>query len=67
MNGARAIPESLAQRRLLIGTLPGMAQENKRGLELPDPSCSRPAASGDALARDAAVAPDAARNTLPGN
>ncbi|WP_031501165.1 VirB4 family type IV secretion system protein [Bryobacter aggregatus] len=32
MNGARAIPESLTQRRLLIGTLPGMAQENKRDL-----------------------------------
>lgn len=32
MNGARAIPESLAQRRLFIGTLPGMAQENKREL-----------------------------------
>jgi type IV secretory pathway VirB4 component len=32
MNGARAIPESLAQRRLLITTLPGMAQENKRDL-----------------------------------
>ena len=30
MNGARAIPESLAQRRLFIGSLPGMAQENKR-------------------------------------
>ena len=32
MNGARAIPESLAQRRLFIGSLPGMAQENKREL-----------------------------------
>ncbi|MBX9601383.1 MAG: hypothetical protein K2X35_10270 [Bryobacteraceae bacterium] len=32
MNGARAIPESLAQRRLLIGSLPGMGQENKRDL-----------------------------------
>jgi type IV secretory pathway VirB4 component len=32
MNGARAIPESLAQRRLFIGTLPGMGQENKRDL-----------------------------------
>jgi type IV secretory pathway VirB4 component len=32
MNGARAIPESLAQRRLFIGTLPGVAQENKREL-----------------------------------
>ncbi|MBK7926018.1 MAG: hypothetical protein IPJ98_00575 [Bryobacterales bacterium] len=30
MNGARAIPESLAQRRLWFGSLPGMAQENKR-------------------------------------
>lgn len=34
MNGARAIPESLAQRRLFIGNLPGMGQENKR-----DQSC----------------------------
>lgn len=32
MNGARAIPETLAQRRLLIGTLPGMAGENRRDL-----------------------------------
>jgi type IV secretory pathway VirB4 component len=32
MNGARAIPESLAQRRLFIGSLPGMARENKREL-----------------------------------
>jgi len=32
MNGARAIPESLAQRRLFIGSLPGMSQENKRDL-----------------------------------
>jgi type IV secretory pathway VirB4 component len=32
MNGARAIPESLATRRLFIGSLPGMAQENKREL-----------------------------------
>lgn len=32
MNGARAIPESLAQRRLFIGSLPGMCQENKRDL-----------------------------------
>jgi type IV secretory pathway VirB4 component len=32
MNGARAIPESLAQRRLFIGGLPGMGQENKRDL-----------------------------------
>ena len=32
MNGARAIPESLAQRRLFIGNLPGMGQENKREL-----------------------------------
>jgi type IV secretory pathway VirB4 component len=32
MNGARAIPESLAQRRLFIGNLPGMGQENKRDL-----------------------------------
>ena len=34
MNGARAIPESLAQRRLFVGSLPGMGQENKR-----DSSC----------------------------
>ena len=32
MNGARAIPESLAQRRLFIGNLPGMGQDNKRDL-----------------------------------
>ncbi|HEU4635450.1 MAG TPA: hypothetical protein VFS41_04685, partial [Edaphobacter sp.] len=32
MNGARAIPESLAQRRLFIGSLPGMCRENKRDL-----------------------------------
>ncbi|MCW5979581.1 MAG: hypothetical protein KIT09_16000 [Bryobacteraceae bacterium] len=33
MNGARAIPETLAQRRLYIGSLPGMVRENKRELE----------------------------------
>lgn len=32
MNGARAIPESLAQRRLWVGSLPGMSQDNKRDL-----------------------------------
>jgi len=30
MNGARAIPESLAQRRLFLASLPGMAQPNQR-------------------------------------
>jgi type IV secretory pathway VirB4 component len=30
MNGARAIPESLAQRRLFLSSLPGMAQPNQR-------------------------------------
>jgi len=30
MNGARAIPESLAQRRLLLSSLPGMAGPNQR-------------------------------------
>lgn len=32
MNGARAIPESLAQRRLFLASLPGMAQPNQREL-----------------------------------
>src|SRR6516225_1267274 len=30
MNGARALPEDMAKRRLYISSLPGMAQENKR-------------------------------------
>ncbi len=30
MNGARAIPETLAQKRLFFGTLPGMAETTKR-------------------------------------
>src|ERR1051326_523951 len=30
MNGARALPESLAKRRLYINGLPGMTEENKR-------------------------------------
>ena len=33
MNGARAIPETLAQKRIFIGTLPGMAEETKREQE----------------------------------
>lgn len=33
MNGARGIPETLAQKRLFIGTLPGMAEETKREQE----------------------------------
>jgi type IV secretory pathway VirB4 component len=30
MNGARALPEDMAKRRLYIGSLPGLAEENKR-------------------------------------
>jgi type IV secretory pathway VirB4 component len=30
MNGARALPEDLAKRRLFISSLPGMTEENKR-------------------------------------
>ncbi|MBV9081054.1 MAG: hypothetical protein JOZ62_00140 [Acidobacteriaceae bacterium] len=30
MNGARALPEDLAKRRVYLGTLPGMAEANKR-------------------------------------
>jgi hypothetical protein len=30
MNGARALPEDLAKRRLYINSLPGMTEENKR-------------------------------------
>jgi hypothetical protein len=30
MNGARALPEDLAKRRLYISSLPGMTEENKR-------------------------------------
>ena len=33
MNGARGIPETLAQKRIYIGTLPGMSEETKRELE----------------------------------
>ena len=33
MNGARGIPETLAQKRLYIGMLPGMAEETKREQE----------------------------------
>ncbi len=33
MNGARAIPETLAQKRMFIGSLPGMAEETKREQE----------------------------------
>jgi type IV secretory pathway VirB4 component len=33
MNGARGIPETLAQKRIYIGTLPGMAEETKREQE----------------------------------
>ena len=34
MNGARGIPETLAQKRLFFGGLPAMAGENKRELDL---------------------------------
>src|SRR5437764_11272363 len=33
MNGGRAIPETLAQKRMFIGSLPGMAEETKREQE----------------------------------
>jgi type IV secretory pathway VirB4 component len=33
MNGGRAIPETLAQKRMFLGTLPGMAEETKREQE----------------------------------
>jgi hypothetical protein len=33
MNGARGIPETLAQKRMFIGTLPGMGEETKREQE----------------------------------
>src|SRR6266849_10997371 len=33
MNGGRAIPETLAQKRIFLGTLPGMAEETKREQE----------------------------------
>src|ERR1035441_4302000 len=33
MNGGRGIPETLAQKRIFIGTLPGLAEETKRELE----------------------------------
>jgi type IV secretory pathway VirB4 component len=33
MNGARGIPETLAQKRIYFGTLPGMAEETKREQE----------------------------------
>src|SRR5260370_583899 len=32
MNGARGIPETLAQKRIFIGTLPGLAEETNREL-----------------------------------
>ena len=33
MNGARGIPETLAQKRLFFGGLPAMAGENKREMD----------------------------------
>src|SRR5271169_6564808 len=33
MNGARGVPETLAQKRIYVGTLPGMAEETKREQE----------------------------------
>jgi hypothetical protein len=33
MNGARGVPETLAQKRIYIGTLPGMGEETKREKE----------------------------------
>jgi type IV secretory pathway VirB4 component len=34
MNGARGMVETLAQKRFFIGTLPGMAEENKREIDM---------------------------------
>jgi type IV secretory pathway VirB4 component len=34
MNGARGIPETLAQKRLFFSGLPGLAEENKREIEV---------------------------------
>jgi type IV secretory pathway VirB4 component len=34
MNGARGIPETLAQKRLFFSSLPGLAEENKRDIEV---------------------------------
>ena len=34
MNGARGIPEMLAQKRMFFGGLPAMAEENKREIDL---------------------------------
>jgi len=34
MNGARGIPETLAQKRLFFAGLPGLAEENKREIEV---------------------------------
>jgi hypothetical protein len=31
MNGSRRVPEDLAKRRLFVGALPGMGEENGRG------------------------------------
>jgi hypothetical protein len=33
MNGARGIPETLAQKRIYVGTLPGMSEQTKREQE----------------------------------
>jgi hypothetical protein len=33
MNGGRGIPETLAQKRIFVGTLPGLAEETKREVE----------------------------------
>jgi hypothetical protein len=34
MNGARGMVETLAQKRMFIGSLPGMAEENKREIDM---------------------------------
>jgi type IV secretory pathway VirB4 component len=34
MNGARGVPETLAQKRLFFSGLPGLAEENKREIEV---------------------------------
>ncbi len=53
MNGARAIPESLAQRRLFLSSLPGMAGPNQREMSA---LTLHAADHRDTLARHGAIA-----------
>ena len=65
MNGARALPEDMAKRRLYINSLPGMAEENKREHDCFTLHAADLLMLEVSVAGNAAIAADLARNAVP--